>query len=150
MAVTANRPKIVRRFISVFFYTPTLARDLPADLTRKREAIAHPWLRQQVTRLRRIGLDFFAKLVDEHAQVFHLVAIVRSPDGLQQPAMRDGDIRIRHEELEKIELFGSQADLTALGDHAARGQVDLNSVQTNGFRSALGGRRQAAKRGADA
>ena len=60
--------------------------------------------------MRGIRLDLFAKLIHEHAQILDLVAVVGSPHGLQQPAMRDGHIGIREQVLEQIEFLGREAN----------------------------------------
>lgn len=47
------------------------------------KAVAHPGFRQEVLRFGGISLQLFPQVIDEDAEVFHLVAIVGSPDGLQ-------------------------------------------------------------------
>ena len=44
-----------------------------------------------------VGLDFSPQLIDENAQVFGFFSVVRSPDGLQEAAMRLSLAGIRDE-----------------------------------------------------
>ena len=58
------------------------------------EAITDPGFRQDVEGFFRFGLNLAAQLLDKDAQVFHFVAVVRTPNGLQQFTVRDGAIGV--------------------------------------------------------
>src|ERR1039458_1345816 len=81
---------------------------LVTDLSR--EAVAYPGLREDILGLPRTGLDLLAQLVDEDAQVFGLVAVVRAPHGLQKFAMGHGTAGVRHQVAQGLELLGREAD----------------------------------------
>ena len=57
---------------------------------RGREPIAYPWFRQDVFRLGGIRLDLLAQLVNKNPQILGLIAVIGSPHGLQQFAVRNG------------------------------------------------------------
>ena len=52
------------------------------------ETISYPGLGVDVAGMLRIGLDLFAKLIDEHAQIFSFPAVIGTPYGLQHSTMR--------------------------------------------------------------
>ena len=62
-----------------------------------------------VARVAWIGLDFLPQLVDEHAQIFGLFAVVRPPDGLQQPPMRQRLSLIGHQMSQAIQIPSASA-----------------------------------------
>ena len=49
-----------------------------------------PRLCEDVFRLDRIWLDFFAEMFDEGAKVVNSVSVIRAPDGLKQFPVRNG------------------------------------------------------------
>src|ERR1700751_5695092 len=52
------------------------------------EAIADPWLGENVLRGWTIGLKFLAQMVHEHAKVFRLFGTVAAPNSRKQNAVR--------------------------------------------------------------
>src|SRR5579864_686561 len=58
------------------------------------EAIADPWLGGYVFGIVRIEFDFLPQVTDKYAQVIHLIAIIGTPDCLQQFPMRHGLVRM--------------------------------------------------------
>jgi len=84
------------------------------------ELIPDARLRQDVTRLGRLRLNLLAELVDEDAQVDYFVAVIRSPDGLQQAAMSANSIAINQLNLDasiKNAVVGlGQQELALQGD----------------------------------
>ena len=78
------------------------------------KSVPEPWLCEDITGLGGIGLDLLAKLIDENVQIFDFVAIVWSPNGLKNLCMRNCNVWVRDQIVENLELFGSQAYVTAL------------------------------------
>ena len=54
-----------------------------------------------------ILLELLTQLVYHHAKVFRLLAVVRSPDSLQQFFVRERFPLLSDEKLQHIEFFGS-------------------------------------------
>src|ERR1035441_3726125 len=103
-----------------------------------REAVAYPGLGEDVFRLGGVGLDLFAQLVDEDAQVLGLVAVVRTPHGLQELAMGHGTAGVRHQVAQSVELLGREADVFAVGVHLASVEIDLQVRPGVAVRAAFG------------
>ena len=59
-----------------------------------RETVPHPWVRQNVLRFRGIDLNFLPQMRDEYSQIVGLIAIVRTPNRLEQFPMGDGLSRL--------------------------------------------------------
>src|ERR1044071_9212931 len=78
----------------------------------EREAVSDPRLGEDVPWLRRIRLDLLSEMVDEDAQVLDFVAVVGSPDRLEQLAMRNGTVRVGDQKAEQIQFFRCQANLS--------------------------------------
>ena len=55
---------------------------LLAAILGQRKAITEPRFREDVFGFGRVGFDFFAQLVDDHAERFSFLAIVGAPDRL--------------------------------------------------------------------
>src|SRR5277367_2731056 len=68
---TGSAPSV---FSSLLFCFPNFS-TRPPHL----EPVPHPRLRQYMFRVRRVALYLLAKLVDHHAQILGLLAIVRPP-----------------------------------------------------------------------
>jgi DNA-binding winged helix-turn-helix (wHTH) protein len=67
-----------------------------------------------VLRVGRIRFNLFPQLVDEHAQVFRFIAIVRSPNGLQEAPVFHRLALARHQMPKQVELLRRQPDRVAL------------------------------------
>src|ERR1700722_12311721 len=70
------------------------------------EAVADPGFGEDVFGLGGVGFQFFAKLVNDYAEVFGFFAVVRSPDGLQEATMRQRLALIGNQVLENVEFLG--------------------------------------------
>ena len=100
--------------------------------------------------LGRVGLDLLAQLIDEDAQVFGLVAVVRTPHGLQDFAMGHGTAGVRHQVAQDLELLRREADVFAVGAHPAGVEIDLQVGAGVAVRAAFGGGGRAPHGGANA
>ena len=109
------------------------ARERPAAESRARRAlagsvlgepIADPGLGPDVLRLRGIALYLAAERVDQHSQVLGLIDGVRTPDGLQDDAMREHAARVLREEQQQLELLRRQPDLLTRARDAVPVDVD--------------------------
>jgi hypothetical protein len=112
------------------------------------EAVADPGFGVDVARMAWVGLDFSSQLIDENTQVFGFFPIVRSPDGLQQAAMRLGFARIRNELAQEFEFFRRAADGFVVHHDGALLEVNFQIVGDEG-RSGVAGR-GSAQSGTDA
>src|ERR1700690_3246028 len=84
-------------------------------LLRLCEAVAYTGLGEQPARSRRVGLQLGAQLFHVDAQILGLLRAARSPDLLQQRAVRDHQADVLREYLEQPELDRGQVQ------HLARG-----------------------------
>src|SRR3954447_228643 len=88
------------------------------------EAVTHPRLGVQVPRVRRIGLELAAQLVEVDAQVVRLLLVRRAPDRLQQVLLADQPARCPDQLRQQPPLGRRQPDDGAVdGDPLGR-QVD--------------------------
>src|SRR5260370_34547029 len=71
-----------------------------------------------------VRLDLLPQLVDEYAQVFGVIAIVRAPARLQKPPMFERLALIRYQMAQQIELFGREPDRVAL--HEKFSSLEIN------------------------
>ena len=85
---------------------------------------ANPRISLDVARVAGIRLDFLAQLIDEHAQVFRLFAVIRPPYGLQQSPVRHGFSFVADQQPKQIEFLGSQADRFTFHSHFAPVEID--------------------------
>src|ERR1017187_3189579 len=69
------------------------------------KAVPHPRLRRDEPRRLGIPFDLLPQILDEDAQVIHLVAIVRAPDRLQQLAVGNRFVGALGEISEQVQLF---------------------------------------------
>ena len=76
--------------------------------------VPEPWLCEDIAGLGRVRLYLLAKLIDENVQIFDFAAIVWSPNSLKNLCMRNCNVWVRDQIVENLELFGSQAYVTAL------------------------------------
>src|ERR1700676_3673657 len=83
-------------------------RVLPSCIGGPVEAGTPPRLGVYVFWLSRIHFNLFPELIDHHAQRFRLLAILRPPHGLQQPAMRNGPSVGDHQFLQHSEFLWRQ------------------------------------------
>src|SRR5438093_11613078 len=72
---------------------------------RSLETVADPGFRQYKVWSGGIGFDLFPQLIDHHSQIFRFIAIVGTPNRLQQPAMSQRPAGIQHEVAQQFELF---------------------------------------------
>src|SRR5579862_5246800 len=83
------------------------------------EPVPDPRLGANVLGFRWIGLYFFSQLIDDDAQQIGFVAVVRSPNGLQEAAMGDRASAAGHQFPQQAKFLGREVhDFAAHGDHA--------------------------------
>src|SRR5262252_4367092 len=111
----------------------------------KLQTISHPRLGQQELGIGGIGLDLLAKLFDEDAQVFGFVAVVGSPDGLQELAMWNRAVGMKGQITEKIELLRSEPDFLFLHGYRTGLEIDDGFAELHALRSAFGRHGSAAQ-----
>src|SRR5579864_8132796 len=71
----------------------------------KIKAVAGPGVSHEELRFRRIGFDLLAQPIDEDSHVFEFVAVVWTPNRLQEFAMRDGLIGMRTQVGEQVKFL---------------------------------------------
>jgi hypothetical protein len=81
-------------------------------------------LGQDITQARRILLDLLAQLVYHHAKVLRLLAVVRSPDSLQQFFVRKRFPLLSDEKSQHIEFFGTEMDALTTHVHYSSPKID--------------------------
>src|ERR1035441_10429999 len=140
---------IAPRNAALRFDGSCLALCLALCLVRHVELISDARLSQDVTRLGGLRFDLLAELIDKHPQIDDLVAVVRSPHRLQQPAMRNGSIGTGRQILQKVELLAGQTDFVAPHIDPARGEVDLQAIGLQQLWRRFRSQRRAAQPGAD-
>ena len=113
---------------------------------RKGQPIPHPGLCEEVDRSRRLQLDLLAQLIHEHAEVIDLFAVVRSPDGLQEFAMRDGFVCVGDEVAKQLELLRCQSLLVPARPSFARVEIDRHVPRISQVRRLLHRRRPPQRR----
>ncbi len=74
----------------------------------------------------RIGLDLLAKAVDKHPQVFLLVAVVGTPDRLQEFTVGERFVRVRNKVREEVYLFGRQVRAALAASDLPLLEIDRN------------------------
>ena len=79
-----------------------------------------------------VGFDFLAELVDEDAEVFGLVAVVRTPDSLQQAAVGLGFSSVGDELPKQLEFLGRQLYGSAFYGDRAFFEIDHQIVGNEG------------------
>src|ERR1035437_2904723 len=89
------------------------------------KSVAEPWLCEDISRLGGIRLDLLTKLVDKNVQIFDFATIVWYPNGLENLCMGNRDVWVRDQTVENLELFGSQAQVTAANRNMMIPQVYL-------------------------
>src|SRR5689334_6925885 len=82
-------PRSGRKWFRTFWKRLSTGRCL--HLPRQTETVTHPRFRKQVLGVGWILFDLLPKLIDEHPEVLHLVAVVGSPHRLQQLCMGYGN-----------------------------------------------------------
>ena len=95
----------------------------------------------------RVRLDLLPQLIDEHAQIFRLIAVIRSPDGLQQSPVRQRLALIRHQVTQQIKFLRRQAHRLSLHRYQPLFEIDLQIVRSK--RQERFGRRRAPQRRAN-
>ena len=76
-----------------------------------------------------LRFDLLSQLVDDHAQVVHLVAVVGPPDRLQQFPVRQHLVGVRHHVSQQFEFLRRQPHAPAAGDDLTGVEVDLDAAQ---------------------
>src|SRR5215469_11065681 len=89
------------------------------------EAVADPWLSEEIPRASRLRLEFVAQLAHVHPQVVGIVSGVFSPDLLQQLAMGHHLPSVVHERGQECVFGRGEVDLLLCNRHIASRQVDL-------------------------
>jgi|ERR1019366_4652057 hypothetical protein len=84
---------------------------------RQLEPVAEPGFREDISGFRGVSLDLLAKLVDDDVQVLDLVAIIWSPNRLENLAMGDRDVRVCKQVTKNLKLLRSKANVTPLDRH---------------------------------
>jgi len=70
--------------------------------------VANPRLGQEILGVGWFGFNLLAKLIDEDAKVLDLLAIIRSPNGLEDFSMRDRDVRPCNQIMKNFGAAGRQ------------------------------------------
>ena len=81
--------------------------------------VTEPRFGDDVSRLRRFRLELLAKLVDHDMQILRLIAVVGSPDRLENLYVRNRDIRVRNKVLQNFKLLGSKAYVPSMNREMA-------------------------------
>ena len=58
------------------------------------EAIADPWLGCDQFRIVGVGFDLLSQIADEYSEIVHLIAVVGTPNRLQEFTVSDGFVRV--------------------------------------------------------
>src|SRR5690242_8495013 len=88
------------------------------------ESVTYPWLSSDVLRFLWVGLNLPAETLDKDAKVIHLIAIVRSPDGLQKLAMRHGLRSVLRQVSKQVQFFGCEMRRSGFVRDSPRNKVD--------------------------
>src|SRR5205085_6776826 len=89
------------------------------------EAITDPRFGENVARRGRVGLDLFAELADEDAQVLGLLNVIPAPDGGKQSAMRQHSPCVANEVSEQLEFLRCQMNLATFDGDGVRPQIEV-------------------------
>ena len=92
-----------------------------------------------VSRVARVGLDFFSQLIDEDAQVFGFLSVVRTPNSLQQTAVAQGLSLLGDEMAEQFKFFWGETDGVAFDGDGALGEINFQIIREKGGCSYGGG-----------
>src|SRR6185312_15746703 len=117
---------------------------------RQYETIADTRFGGDEDRLAAARFDLLPKLIDEDAEIFDLVAVFGSPDGLEQTLVRHWLIGLRDEIAQDVEFGRSEAHRVAAGDHGTIREVDFETGNGNAERRGVGRKASAAQSGAHA
>lgn len=90
----------------------------------KLEPVSQPRLRQEVARSCWILLDLLAQPIYRHAKVLRFLAVVRSPDSLEQLFVRKRFFLLSDEKSQCIEFFGTEVDALATHVHYSSLKID--------------------------
>ena len=63
--------------------------------------------------MRWIRFNLFSQLIDHHSQILRFLTVVRSPDGLQNSAMRQRLALIRNQMFQDVKFFRRQVHFLA-------------------------------------
>ena len=81
--------------------------------------VAEPGFSEDISGFRGISFNLLAKLVNNDVQVLHFVTIIWPPDGLEDFAMRDRDIRVCNQVMENLELLRGKPNVPPRDRHVA-------------------------------
>src|SRR5579862_350126 len=114
------------------------------------QPVSDPRLADDVTRPGDVGLDLLSQLADQHPEVFRLIDGVRSPDRLEDDAMREDAAGMPGQQGQQVELFRREANLFVLSNDPS--PIEVDDEIAGRHLPGLGVLRfeRAAKRGADA
>src|SRR5450432_1853053 len=106
--------------------------------------MTEPRLCQNVSRPRRIRLDFLPQLIHKYSQVFYFVTIVRAPHCLENLVMRQDFLRMYDEIVQQIELRRCKTRHTPVRPDLTVAKADLQAFQPK--YSPCGGRNPPQRR----
>src|SRR5229473_3575350 len=112
------------------------------------KSISQPRFSQDVAWVGRVFLNFLAQLIYYHAEVFCFFAVIRPPDSLQQPLMRERLPLLNDESAQDVEFFGSQVNSLTTNVHDSSLEIDTQ-FRTLDLRKRLL-RREASEPGSNA
>src|ERR1019366_9448563 len=69
-------------------------------------------------------------LVDNYAKIFDFIAVIWPPNRLQELSVGDRPVRVIHQHLEQIELFGCQPDTGSVARPPPRVEIDVQFTIT--------------------
>ena len=96
------------------------------------EAVADPWLGEDVGGRGGVWLDLPAHGCHQHAQVLRLIDGVRPPDGLEDGAVGQDATRALRQVQQQLEFLRRQAHLFAIPKHPETFTVDDEGSSDNG------------------
>src|ERR1019366_10641360 len=111
----------------------------------KIKPVANPRLGEEAGGMGGVRFDLLAKLIDEHAEILYLPAIIRPPHGLKKFSMGDGHIRIAGEVTKKVKFLGSQMHFLTVHSNPASNEIDHCWAQVQQIRCARTHERRPAK-----
>ena len=77
----------------------------------EKKPIPDPRFGQQMRRLRGLRFDFLPELIHNDAQMVDLITVIRTPDRLEQLAMRNDFVGMRDQISQQIEFLGRETHL---------------------------------------
>src|SRR5262249_9795492 len=97
--------------------------DLPGKLLSI-EPVADPWLGENVTRVRRVGLDLLSQLSNEDAQILSLFSVITAPNRTEQRMVSQDFVCVPDKVSHQFTFLGRQAELLVTLGRGMGSEVD--------------------------